>query len=52
VTWRELDGPPVRDPGDRRGFGSVVVERVLASDVGAEIDIRFDPDGLVFEAVF
>ena len=52
VVWQEVGGPPVSDPGDKRGFGSVVIERVLAADIDAEIEIAFLPEGLRFEATF
>jgi two-component system CheB/CheR fusion protein len=52
LTWREAGGPPVRDPGAARGFGSVMIERVFAADMGAEVDLRFPEDGLVLTATF
>jgi two-component system CheB/CheR fusion protein len=52
LVWRETGGPPVVDPGTARGFGSVVIERVFASDLGATVDLTFAPDGLVLTATF
>lgn len=52
MVWKERGGPPVVDPQDRKGFGSIVIERVLASDARAEIDVAYEPDGLRFEARF
>ncbi|GAN46174.1 signal transduction histidine kinase [Methylobacterium sp. ME121] len=44
-TWNEHDGPPVALP-TREGFGSRLLKRVLNLQVGAKVDIAFDPDGL------
>jgi two-component sensor histidine kinase len=46
LEWRESGGPPVVPPA-RRGFGSRLIERGLASELGGEVSLRFDPDGLV-----
>lgn len=43
--WNEHDGPPVALP-TREGFGSQLLRRILTTQVGAEVDIAFDPDGL------
>ncbi|MGB3335537.1 MAG: HWE histidine kinase domain-containing protein [Devosia sp.] len=45
--WRESGGPPVYAP-TRRGFGSRLIERVLAADFGASPELSFAPDGLRF----
>jgi len=44
-TWNEHDGPPVALP-TREGFGSQLLNRVLTQQIGAKVDIAFDPDGL------
>ena len=44
-TWNQHDGPPVELP-TREGFGSQLLNRVLTLQVGAEVAIAFDPDGL------
>ncbi|MCJ2127288.1 HWE histidine kinase domain-containing protein [Methylobacterium sp. E-045] len=44
-TWNEHDGPPTALP-TREGFGSKLLNRVLTLQVGARVDIAFDPDGL------
>jgi PAS domain S-box-containing protein len=45
LDWREELGPPVN--GRRtKGFGSMVIERNLASAVGAKVDLDFAPQGL------
>jgi two-component sensor histidine kinase len=45
-SWHESGGPPVAAPR-RRGFGSRLVERGLAADFKGEVDIRYEPGGLV-----
>jgi two-component sensor histidine kinase len=45
-TWRESGGPPVIAPS-RKGFGSTLIERVLTADFDAEVDVRYEPEGLV-----
>lgn len=44
-VWRETDGPPVTPP-QGRGFGSTMIEQVLAQQVGGEVTQTFHPDGL------
>jgi two-component sensor histidine kinase len=45
LAWRESGGPPVTAP-TRRGFGTQLIERALASDVGATIELDYQPSGL------
>ena len=45
IEWREKDGPRVQPPR-HRGFGSRLLERGLASELGGPIEMRFEPDGL------
>ena len=45
VVWRELDGPPVREP-DAVGFGMTAL-RASAAEFGAALDCDFSQDGLV-----
>lgn len=44
-TWSERGGSPVSPPA-REGFGSQLLNRVLKLQVGAEVDVAFEPDGL------
>ena len=46
IEWRESGGPPVRLP-EKRGFGSRLVERGLAGEMGGTAQIDFEPDGIV-----
>ena len=45
IRWTETGGPPVRPPA-RSGFGRLLLERVLASDLGGDVQLDFDEDGL------
>jgi light-regulated signal transduction histidine kinase (bacteriophytochrome) len=49
LRWRERGGPTVREP-ERRGFGSVIVERTVDFDLHGKTAIRFAAAG--FEADF
>jgi PAS domain S-box-containing protein len=46
LTWRETGGPPV-EPPTRAGFGSFLLQRALGHDLNGEVDVRFDPAGVV-----
>lgn len=46
LEWRESGGPPVTPPRTR-GFGSRLIERGLAPEMGGSADMRFLPEGFV-----
>jgi PAS domain S-box-containing protein len=46
LTWEEAGGPPVAPP-ERKGFGSRLIERGLAADLGGEVRLDYRPTGLV-----
>ena len=46
LTWTEVGGPPVSPPA-RKGFGTRFIERGLAGQIGGEIDLSYQPTGLV-----
>jgi two-component sensor histidine kinase len=46
LTWRERGGPRVEAPRTT-GFGTRLIQRGLASELGAKVKLDFDPDGLV-----
>jgi two-component sensor histidine kinase len=45
IRWSESGGPPVSPPV-RSGFGRLLLERALASDLGGEVQLAFDEDGV------
>jgi PAS domain S-box-containing protein len=42
--WNETEGPAVTPPG-REGFGSMLLKRVLSQQIGAEVNVAFEPEG-------
>jgi PAS domain S-box-containing protein len=44
-TWIERDGPPVRKPV-RRGFGTRLIQDILAADSGWSVTLDYAPAGL------
>jgi PAS domain S-box-containing protein len=47
-VWDEAGGPMVSPPV-RRGFGSRLIERMLASDFGGEVEMQYRPEGIKCE---
>jgi len=45
LDWVETGGPPVIPPA-RRGFGSRLLERGLAHELGGHVELSFPPDGV------
>jgi two-component sensor histidine kinase len=50
LSWKESGGPPVTPP-QRRGFGSRLIEQVLASDFGGKVNVSYAPEGVRCELV-
>lgn len=48
LRWTEAGGPRVSPP-ERRGFGSRLIEQVLADDFGGKVSVCYAPEGLRFE---
>lgn len=46
IVWTETGGPPV-PPRGRPGFGTLLLEKTLARDLGGEVELDFRPAGLV-----
>ena len=46
LRWVESGGPPVAKP-TRTGFGSRLIERSLARELAGEVNLAFDPAGVV-----
>lgn len=38
-------------PPDHKGFGSRLIERMMAQEIGGEIALSYEPDGAVCEVV-
>jgi two-component sensor histidine kinase len=51
ITWREQGGPPVTPP-ERRGFGRVLLERLVGATLNGSVTLDFRPEGLVCEIEF
>ncbi|GJE71114.1 PAS domain-containing protein [Methylorubrum podarium] len=47
LTWSEQGGPPILTQPSRRGFGSRLIERSFAAEVGGEVKLTYAPTGLV-----
>jgi two-component sensor histidine kinase len=45
LEWRERGGPEVTAPA-RRGFGSRLIERGLAGELGGKVSLHFDAEGV------
>ncbi len=46
LRWKETKGPSVSPP-TRRGFGLQLIERALASEANARVNLEFEPTGLM-----
>ena len=46
VRWKEHDGPVVHKP-QRKGFGSTLIQRALATEMGGATTLDFVPDGVL-----
>ena len=45
LTWRESGGPPVTPP-TRKGFGSRLIEKGLATELGGSARVTYHPQGV------
>lgn len=50
LTWTESGGPAVTPP-TRQGFGTRLIERAIARDLGAKVEADYAPGGLRFTLV-
>lgn len=46
IVWRERGGPPVSVSG-KTGFGTRLLQRLISSDFGGDVELDFDVAGLV-----
>jgi PAS domain S-box-containing protein len=47
LTWTEQGGPPILAQPSRKGFGSRLIERSFAAEVGGEVKLTYAPTGLM-----
>jgi two-component sensor histidine kinase len=47
MSWTERDGPPVAAP-TRRGFGTIVIERMAERSLGGSVDLDYAPSGVTW----
>jgi two-component sensor histidine kinase len=45
LNWQESNGPPV-EPPKRRGFGTILLEKVVAVQCDAKVELNYKPAGL------
>jgi two-component sensor histidine kinase len=46
IEWQERGGPAVSMSGRReRGFGTDLIEKIVAHELRNPVDLRFDPEG-------
>jgi PAS domain S-box-containing protein len=46
LAWSESGGPPV-EPPTKKGFGTRIIEQVLAADFSGNVQIVYAPEGLI-----
>ena len=46
VEWAERGGPPVSQAKRKRGFGTELIEKIVAHELRNPVDLRFEPDGV------
>ena len=46
LRWQETGGPPVQPP-TRKGFGTRLIERSLARELNGDVQIMFNPEGVL-----
>ena len=52
IAWKEYNRPEIESPPSHVGFGSLVIERVLKNDLGGEIKVDYDREGLCVQVDF
>jgi len=45
VRWQERGGPPV-DQDRKRGFGTDLIEKIVAHELRQPVDLQFEPEGV------
>lgn len=49
LCWREVNGPPVSRP-QQKGFGSNLITTVTGLQLGGDVEIDWDPNGIIVNA--
>jgi PAS domain S-box-containing protein len=47
IAWVEKGGPPVKEPR-RKGFGHIVIKKMIAQALDADVELVFAPDGVTW----
>ena len=50
LTWKERGGPPVSQ-SRKRGFGTDLLERIVAHELDHPVQLSFEPDGVVCKLI-
>ncbi len=45
MSWHEFNGPQVSE-GEKSGFGTTLIRRVIGQDLEGHVELEFTPDGL------
>jgi len=51
LGWRESGGPAITPPNEQ-GFGTKLIERACAHELGGKAELHYAPDGLACEVRF
>ena len=46
IEWAERGGPPVPQDERKRGFGTELIEKIVAHELRNPVDLRFAPEGV------
>ena len=46
VEWAERGGPPVSQAARKRGFGTELIEKIVAHELRNPVDLKFEPEGV------
>jgi PAS domain S-box-containing protein len=52
LEWREREGPTIQQPPRRHGFGSRLLERLVAHEVAGSSTLAFEPSGVRWHVRF
>jgi PAS domain S-box-containing protein len=49
LSWRESGGPPIAGPPERQGFGTLLTQRALTRQLGADLRSTWHAEGLAVD---